>query len=276
MLLGYPIGELAWLALLIIAAGAVTGIFSGLFGIGGGAVIVPVLYEVFRVLNVPEDLRMQLCIGTSLAIIVPTTFRSFVAHKKRGAVIPQVVRIWTVPAIIGVAMGSVTASYAPGTVFKVAFVIFASFISMRMFAGGDRWSLGQELPGGALMRFYGFVTGLFSSLVGVSGGAMSNAVLTLYGQSMQRAVATSAGVGVPITIAGTLGYMLAGWPHQAQLPPLSVGFVSLFGVAFMAPVSSFTASYGVRLAHWLPRRKLEIGFAIFLMFASLRFIVSLI
>ena len=276
MLLGYPIGELAWLALLIIAAGAVTGIFSGLFGIGGGAVIVPVLYEVFRVLNVPEDLRMQLCIGTSLAIIVPTTFRSFVAHKKRGAVIPQVVRIWTVPAIIGVAIGSVTASYAPGTVFKVAFVIFASFISMRMFAGGDRWSLGQELPGGALMRFYGFVTGLFSSLVGVSGGAMSNAVLTLYGQSMQRAVATSAGVGVPITIAGTLGYMLAGWPHQAQLPPLSVGFVSLFGVAFMAPVSSFTASYGVRLAHWLPRRKLEIGFAIFLMFASLRFIVSLI
>ncbi len=276
MLLGYPIGELAWLALLIVAAGAVTGIFSGLFGIGGGAVIVPVLYEVFRVLNVPEDVRMQMCIGTSLAIIVPTTFRSFVAHKKRGAVIPQVVRIWTVPAIIGVAIGSVVASYAPGTVFKVAFVIFASFISIRMFAGGDRWSLGKELPGGLLMRFYGFVTGLFSSLVGVSGGAISNAVLTLYGQTMQRAVATSAGVGVPITIAGTIGYMLAGWPHLAQLPPLSVGFVSLFGVAFMAPVSSFTASYGVRLAHWLPRRKLEIGFGIFLMFASLRFIISLI
>jgi uncharacterized membrane protein YfcA len=276
MLLGYPIGELAWLALLIVAAGAVTGVFSGLFGIGGGAVIVPVLYEVFRVLNVPEDVRMQMCIGTSLAIIVPTTFRSFVAHKKRGAVIPQVVRIWTVPAIIGVAIGSVAASYAPATVFKVAFVIFATFISIRMFAGGDRWSMGQELPGGFLMRFYGFVTGLFSSLVGVSGGAISNAVLTLYGQTMQRAVATSAGVGVPITIAGTIGYMLAGWPHLSQLPPLSVGFVSLFGVAFMAPVSSFTASYGVRLAHWLPRRKLEIGFAIFLMFASLRFIISLV
>jgi uncharacterized membrane protein YfcA len=276
MLLGYPIGELVWLACLIVAAGVVTGIFYGLFGIGGGAVIVPVLYEVFRVLDVPEDVRMQMCIGTSLAIIVPTTFRSYVAHKKRGAVIPQVVRIWTLPAIIGVAIGSVTATYAPGTVFKVAFVVFASFISMRMFAGGDRWSLGQELPGGVLMRFYGFVTGLFSSLVGVSGGAISNAVLTLYGQTMQRAVATSAGVGVPITIAGTVGYMLAGWPHLAQLPPLSVGFVSLFGVAFMAPVSSYTASYGVRLAHWLPRRKLEIAFGFFLMFASLRFIVSLI
>lgn len=276
MLLGYPIGELAWLALLILAAGALTGIFSGLFGIGGGSVIVPVLYEVFRVLEVPEDLRMQLCIGTSLAIIVPTTYRSYVAHKKRGAVIPQVVRLWTLPAIVGVTVGSVTAAYAPGTVFKIAFVIFASFISIRMFAGGDRWSLGRELPGGVLMRFYGFITGLFSSLVGVSGGAVSNAVLTMYGQTMQRAVATSAGVGVPITIAGTIGYMLAGWQHLAQLPPLSIGFVSVIGVALMAPVSSFTASYGVRLAHWLPRRKLEIGFGIFLMFASLRFIISLI
>jgi uncharacterized membrane protein YfcA len=180
------------------------------------------------------------------------------------------------PAIVGVAIGSVTATYAPGTVFKVAFVIFASFISMRMFAGGDRFSLGAELPGRVAQSFYGFITGLFSSLVGVSGGAISNAVLTLYGQTMQRAVATSAGVGVPITIAGTVGYMLAGWPHLAQLPPLSVGFVSLFGVAFMAPVSSYTASYGVRLAHWLPRRKLEIAFGFFLMFASLRFIISLI
>jgi uncharacterized membrane protein YfcA len=276
MLLGYPIGELAWLALLILAAGALTGIFSGLFGIGGGSVIVPVLYEVFRVLEVPEDLRMQLCIGTSLAIIVPTTYRSYVAHKKRGAVIPQIVRLWTLPAIAGVVVGSVTAAYAPGTVFKIAFVIFAGFISARMFAGGDRWSLGKELPGRGPLTFYGFVTGLFATLVGVSGGAVSNAVLTMYGQTMQRAVATSAGVGVPITIAGTLGYMLAGWQHVAQLPPLSIGFVSVIGVALMAPVSSFTASYGVRLAHWLPRRKLEIGFAIFLMFASLRFIVSLI
>jgi uncharacterized membrane protein YfcA len=276
MLLGYPIGELAWLALLIIAAGVLTGIFSGLFGIGGGSVIVPVLYEVFRVLEVPEDLRMQLCIGTSLAIIVPTTYRSYIAHKQRGAVIPQVVRLWTVPAIVGVILGSFTAAYAPGTVFKIAFVIFASFISIRMFAGGDRWSLGTELPGRGPQAIYAFVTGLFSSLVGVSGGAVSNAVLTMYGQTMQRAVATSAGVGVPITIAGTLGYMLAGWQHLPQLPPLSIGFVSVIGVILMAPVSSFTASYGVRLAHWLPRRKLEIGFGFFLMFASLRFIVSLI
>ena len=276
MLLGHPIGEVVLLVLWIAGAGILVGILAGLFGIGGGAIIVPVLYEVFRALDVAEDVRMQMCIGTSLAIIVPTTVRSYIAHKKKGAVIPDVVRIWTVPAVVGVAIGSVTATYAPAPVFKIAFVIFASFIAVRMLFGADRWNLGNELPGRGLLRFYGLMTGLFSSLVGVSGGAVSNAVLTLYGRPMQQAVATSAGVGVPITIAGTIGYMLAGWPHMAQLPPLSIGFVSLIGFALMAPVSSYTASYGVRLAHWLPRRKLEIGFGIFLLVISARFIVSLI
>jgi uncharacterized membrane protein YfcA len=276
MVLGYPIGEIALLALWIAGAGILVGIFSGLFGIGGGAIIVPVLYEVFRTIDVPEDIRMQLCIGTSLAIIVPTTFLSYRAHKKKGAVIPQVVRIWTLPAVIGVAVGSVAAAYAPAAVFKIAFVIFALFISARMFFGGDRLSLGNELPHGLLLAPYGFITGLFSSLVGVSGGAVSNAVLTLYGQPMQRAVATSAGVGVPITIAGTLGYILAGLGHMSELPPLSIGFVSLIGLVLMAPVSSYTASYGVRLAHWMPRRKLEIAFGTFLLLVALRFLISLV
>jgi uncharacterized protein len=275
MLLGYPIGEIVLLAFWIAGAGILVGILAGLFGIGGGAIIVPVLYEVFRVIGVPEDVRIQLCIGTSLAIIVPTTVRSYFGHKKKGAVIPQVVRIWAVPAVAGVMIGSVAAAYAPAPVFKIAFVIFAIFIAVRMLFGGDRWNLGSELPGRGVLTAFGFITGLFSSLVGVSGGAVSNSVLTLYGQTMQRAVATSAGVGVPITIAGTIGYMLAGWPHANELPPLSIGFVSLIGFVLMAPVSSFTASYGVRLAHWLPRRKLEIAFGIFLLLVALRFIASL-
>jgi len=266
---------LVWLALLIVVAGVVVGIFAGLFGIGGGAVIVPVLYEVFRILDVPEHLRMQMCIGTSLAIIVPTTVRSYYAHKSRGAVIPQVVRIWSVPAVVGVVIGSVTAAYAPGAVFKIAFVIFASLISLRMFLGTQRWKFGDDLPGRGWQTLFGLITGLFSSLVGVSGGAVSNAVLTFYGRTMQQAVATSSGVGVPITIAGAIGYMIAGWKYSSQLPPLSIGFVSLIGFVFMAPVSSYTASYGVRLAHWLPKRKLEIAFACFLAFASARFLLSL-
>lgn len=276
MLLGYPIGELAWLVLLILAGGFVTGILAGLFGIGGGGVIVPVLYEVFGVLHVPDALRMQLCIGTSLAIIVPTTVRSYMGHKKKGAVIPDVVRIWTAPAIAGVVIGSVTAAFAPGAVFKIAFVVFTAFISTKMLFAGDRWNISDRLPGRPLLAVYGLITGLISSLVGVSGGAVSNAVLTMYGQPMQRAVATSAGIGVPITIVGAIGYAIAGWPYIQQLPPLSLGFVSVIGFVLMAPVSSYTASYGVRLAHWLPRRKLEIAFGIFLMLVSLRFLATLI
>lgn len=276
MLLGYPISEIALLALWIVAAGVLVGVLAGLFGIGGGAIIVPVLYEVFRVLGVPEDVRIQACIGTSLAIIVPTTVRSYLGHKKKGSVIPEVVRVWALPAIAGVAIGSVAASFAPAFVFKIAFLVFVSFIAIRMLFGGERWKLGDQLPGRGMLAIYGLITGLFSSLVGVSGGAISNAVLTLYGRPMHQAVGTSAGVGVPITIAGTIGYMLAGWPHMSQLPPFSVGYVSLVGLVLMAPVSSYTTSYGVRLAHWLPRRKLEIAFGVFLILVALRFTASMI
>lgn len=275
-MLGQPLGEIALLAAWIAGAGAVVGVLAGLFGIGGGAVIVPVLYEVFRVLGVPEEVRMQMCIGTSLAIIIPTTVRSYIAHKKKGAVIPEVVRIWSLPAIVGVAIGAVIAFYAPPALFKIVFVIFALFIAARMLFGTDRWNLSDTLPGRGVQTAYGFITGLISSLVGVSGGSVSNAVLTLYGQPLHRAVATSAGVGVPITIAGTVGYMLAGWPHMAQLPPLSVGFVSVIGFVLMAPVSSYTATYGVRLAHWLPRRQLEVAFGCFLVLVGGRFLLSLI
>lgn len=275
-MLHVPWSEILWLVTAIVVGGLVTGVLAGLFGIGGGGLIVPVLYEVFRVIGVPEDVRMQLCIGTSLAIIVPTTVRSYIAHKAKGAVIPNVLRIWALPAMFGVAAGSVTAAFAPALVFKVAFVIFTGFVGTKMLLGRESWNLGRQLPGRVVLTGYGFVTGLFSSLVGVSGGAVSNAVLTFYGRSMQQAVATSAGIGIPIAIAGTIGYMLAGWRFMPLLPPLSIGFVSLIGFALMAPVSSYTASYGVRLAHRLPKRQLEIAFGIFLMLVSLRFIISLI
>ncbi len=273
---GYPASELLWLALLIVAGGAVTGILAGLFGIGGGGVIVPVLYEVFGVLQVPDALRMQLCIGTSLAIIVPTTIRSYFAHKKKGAIIPGVMRAWAMPAVAGVIIGAVIASFAPGTVFKIAFVVFTALLSAKMLFASDRWNIDDKLPSRGVIATFGLLTGLFSSLVGVSGGALSNAFFTLYGQPMQRAVATSAGIGVPVTIVGTIGYIIAGWPQMAALPPLSLGYVSLVGFAVMAPVSSLVAPYGARLAHWMPKRSLEIAFGIFLLSVSIRFLATLL
>jgi len=274
-MLGVASSELLWLGLAVIAAGLLTGILAGLFGVGGGAVIVPVLYEVFRVLDVSPDVRMQLCVGSSLAIIVPTTVRSYFAHRAMGAVIPQVMRLWSPPAVLGVVVGSLVAAWAPGGLFKISFVMFAAFVSAKMFVGRN-WSLGANLPGRPTQRVFGFLTGLVSSLVGVSGGSISNALLTLYGIPIHQAVATSAGIGVPITIVGSVGYILAGWRFIPVLPPLSLGFISLIGMALMAPVSSLTAPYGARMAHRLSNRQLEIAFGVFLILASLRFIASLL
>jgi uncharacterized protein len=276
MFLGVALSELLLLAALIVLAGLVTGILAGLFGIGGGALIVPVLYEVFRVLGVPEQVIFQLCVGTSLAIIVPTNIRSFLAHRARGAVMMEVVRAWTIPAVAGVAVGATIAAFAPGVVLKLAFVLLASVLAFKLLLARDHWRISDELPGGVGMAAYGFLIGLNSSLMGISGGSTGNMIMTLHGKPMLNAVATSAGLGVPMTIAGTLGYVLAGLPQQSLLPPLSVGFVSLIGFALMAPVASFTAPYGARLAHALSRRKLEIAFGCFLLAVCARFLVSLV
>jgi uncharacterized protein len=268
--------ELVGLATAILVAGVVTGLLAGLFGVGGGAVIVPVLFEVFRLLGVPEEVRMQLCVGTSMAIIVPTALRSYQTHRATGLVIPDVVRTWALPAIVGVGLGSAIAAVAPGGVFEAAFALIAGVIATRLLTGGENWVLGRDLPGSAAMHGYGFLIGLASSLMGISGGSLATMVLTFYSQPIHKAVATSAGIGVPITIAGTLGYVLAGLPHQTALPPLSLGFVSLIGFAMIAPISSWVAPMGARIAHALRRRQLEIGFGLFLIVVSARFLVRLV
>jgi uncharacterized protein len=276
MAFGVGLQELLWLVAAIVVAGVITGLLAGMFGIGGGAVIVPVLYQAFSLLSVPEAVRMQLCVGTSIAIIVPTAIRSYLAHRAKGLIVPGVIRLWAIPAVLGVGCGAAIAAFAPPAVFKIAFVVIATFIAIKFMFAGDRWNLGTDLPGRLPMTTYGFGIGLAGSLMGISGGSLSNIVLTLHGKSIHQAVATSAGLGVPITIAGTLGYIAAGLPHQTLLPPLSLGFVSLIGVVVMAPTSSLTAPYGARLAHRLSRRTLEIAFSIFLLLMALRFLVSLV
>jgi len=271
-----PIHELAWLVVAVIAAGVATGLLAGVFGVGGGGVVVPVLFEIFRLYGVPDAVRMQLCIGTSLAVILPTAWRSYRAHQARGAVIPEVMRQWTWPIVTGVAVGSAIAAVAPSDVFKLAFIGVAAIIVTKMGCISDRWHIAHDLPSRPVMAGYGFAIGLGSSLMGISGGSPATLVLTLYGKPIHNAVATSAGVGVPIAIAGTIGYIAAGLPHLAQLPPLSLGFVSLIGLVAIAPISTWVAPLGARLAHALPRRWLEIGFGSFLFLVSARFLASLI
>jgi len=271
---GISIGELAILAAAVAGGGIVTGIMAGLFGIGGGAIIVPVLYEVFGALGVAEDVRMQLCIGTSLAIIVPTTFRSYFTHRSKNLGLDDVVRQWTLPAIAGVATGAAVAAVAPAAVFKVAFAAIASVIAVKLLFGRESLRIADDLPRGPALRLFGYLIGLSSSLMGVSGGSVANMIMMLYGKTIHTAVATSAGLGVPIATVGTIGFVLAGLPHQSLMPPLTIGYVSLVGFVVMAPLSSYVAGFGARLAYKMPQRRLEIAFGLFLAVMAVRFIVA--
>ncbi|SRR5579871_1612728 len=268
---GIPMSELAVLAAAVAGGGIITGVMAGLFGIGGGAVIVPVLYEVFGALGVADDIRMQLCIGTSLAIIVPTTFRSYFTHRSKNLALDDVVRKWTLPAVAGVATGAAIAAVAPAAVFKMAFAIIAGVIAVKLLFGRESWRIADDLPRGPALLLFGYLVGLSSSLMGVSGGSVANMIMMLYGKPIHTAVATSAGLGVPIALVGTIGFMLAGLPHQSLMPPLSIGYVSLIGFIVMAPLSSYVAGFGATLAHKTPRRRLEVIFGLFLAAMAVRF-----
>src|SRR5260221_3199701 len=163
---GLDVSELLELALLLVAVGALSGFLAGIFGIGGGAILVPVFYECFRLAGVPLEVRMPLCIGTSLAIIIPTSIRSFRAHHARGAVDMEILKIWWLPVVIGVIAGSITARYAPERLFKIVFVGVAWSAAARLLLARDNWKFGEDLPRGPLIRLYGFVVGLVSTLIG--------------------------------------------------------------------------------------------------------------
>ncbi len=273
---GVPLGDLAVLAAAIVGGGVVTGLLAGLFGVGGGAVIVPVLYEIFRVLGVAEEIRMQLCVGTSLAIIIPTSLRSFLAHRARGNLPVEIIRRWAPSVVAGLLAGAVIAAFAPAWIFKLFFVVITTLIGLRMLFGNEGRRLGDTLPGPAAMAAYGLVIGFYSALMGVGGGSVSTLVLLLYGTPIHVAVGISAGIGVLISVLGTIGFAVAGLPQQALMPPLSVGYVSLIGVALMAPVAAYIAPLGARLAHTMPRRRLEIAFGMFLLAVAVRFFLSLL
>ena len=280
---GLDVAEFIELALMLVAVGALAGFFAGLFGIGGGAVLVPVFYECFRLAGVPPEVRMPLCIGTSLAVIIPTSIRSYRAHHARGAVDMEILKIWWLPVMIGVIAGSITARYAPERLFKIVFVGMAWSAAARLLLARDNWKLGDDLPSGPLMRLYGFVVGLLSTLMGVGGGLFSNLLMTFYGRPIHQAVATSSALAVLISIPGALGYVYAGWPAAARYPdvaalqlPFAIGYVSLIGTLLVMPTSLLTAPLGVRAAHAMSKRRLEIAFGCYLLIVGSRFVISLV
>ncbi|WP_167559095.1 sulfite exporter TauE/SafE family protein [Bradyrhizobium canariense] len=283
MIAGLEASELLELALLLVAVGALSGFLAGVFGIGGGAILVPVFYECFRLAGVPLEVRMPLCIGTSLAIIIPTSIRSYRAHRARGAVDMEILKSWWLPVLIGVIAGSITARYAPERLFKIVFVVVAYSAAARLLLARETWKFGDDLPRGPLMKVYGLFIGILSTLMGVGGGLFSNLLMTFYGRPIHQAVATSSALAVLISIPGALGYVYAGWPAAAHYPdvaalqlPFALGYVSLIGAVLVMPTSMLTAGLGVRVAHAMSKRTLEIAFGCYLFIVGGRFMISLL
>lgn len=267
---------LAMLLAALLAGGALTGVLSGLLGVGGGGILVPILYDLFHVLGVPADARMHMAVGTSLAIIIPTSLSAVYAHYKRKAVDGEVIkRLWAW-VLLGVLVGIFVAAYAPGNALKAVFAASALFMASKLFFGWQPLrTKTQALPGNPLNGLVGAFTGLISTLIGIGGGVYISSYMTLFGRTMHQAVATASAVGPVIAIPAAIGYAAAGW-GQSGLPPLSLGYVSLLAMAVVAPASVLFAPLGVRIAHGISRRKLELGFATFLVLVAARFIYSLI
>ena len=268
-----PMDELALLVGVLLAAGMVTGVLAGLLGIGGGSIIVPVLYDTFRVLGVDDAVCLHLAVGTSLAIIVPTSFRSLRAHRAKGAVDMALVRSMALPVILGVVLGAIVARYSDGAVLKTVWIVCAILISLKLYFGAG-WRLGDVIPGNPSRFVYGGFVGLASVLMSIGGGAFITAYMTVYGRSILQAVATSSAFGPLISIPGVIGFAWAGW-NADGLPPGSLGYINLIGAAIVAPASVLVAPLGVRIAHGISKRKLELAFATFLALLSARFLASL-
>jgi uncharacterized membrane protein YfcA len=266
--------EIGLLALSAVASGVVSGLLAGVFGIGGGAVLVPVFYQALGLYGIDESVRMHLSVGSSLAIIIPTSIRSFTAHKARGAVDMQLLRSYLVPVPVGVVLASLAAAYLSSESLRLVFACIAVVVGLRLLFNRDSWRLGTEIPGNPWRAIVGAAIGFFSTLMGIGGGVLNNTFMSLYGRPMHQAVATSSGVGVLIAIPGTIGYIWAGWGNPL-LPVASTGYINWIAVALIIPIALVIAPYGVRIAHWMSKRHLEIGFGLFCLFVAARFFVSL-
>ncbi|WP_378942192.1 sulfite exporter TauE/SafE family protein [Mesorhizobium sp. ANAO-SY3R2] len=258
------------LAISLLVAGAVSGILAGLFGIGGGAILVPVLVQALAIMEIDESIRMHLAIATSLGIVVPTSIRSFLAHRKHGAVDMALLKSWAFVLPLGAIFASAVAAVISGASLKWIFTGIATVVGIKMLLNRPGWIVASDLPAQPARSAYGLLIGFFSTLMGVGGGIMNNTFMMLHNQPIKRAVATSSGVGVLISIPAVIGLIVAGW-QRPELPPLSLGYVNMMAVALIMPISILAAPVGARIAHAAPKRALEISFGIFLLVVAAQF-----
>jgi uncharacterized membrane protein YfcA len=260
--------------LILAVMGAVAGTLAGLLGIGGGAIIVPVLMFVFERQEVNPEIRMQLALGTSLATIVFTALSSLAAHHRRGAVDWAILRRITPGIVAGGLAGAAVATALASRTLQLLFVAFLFALAAQYARGTTATAAHRPLPGPAGMAAAGGIIGAVSALFGIGGGALSVPFMTWCSVPVRRAIATSAAIGLPIALSTTAGFVVAGW-NDPRLPPWSFSYVLLpafFGVVVASVVA---APLGARLAHRLPETTLRRIFALFVAALGLRMLWAL-
>ncbi len=253
----------------MLAAGAVAGVAAGLFGIGGGFVVVPALLAIFAALGVDPEISVPMALGTSLGTIILTSLRSVHAHSKRGAVDFDILKAWAPWIVLGVALGLVFASRAPGDVLKAVFGVGVLLLSLNfLFPNALKGvSIKEEMPTGMALAAIATFLGGFSALLGIGGGTIAVLVMTLCGRSIHQAIATAAGFGAIIAVPGTIGWAIVGL-NESGVPPGSIGYINLIGLIAIASTSVLTAPIGAALAHKLNPLALKRVFGAYLVFTS--------
>ncbi len=253
----------------MLLTGGFSGILAGLLGIGGGIVIVPVMEAVLAYLGVDAAIRMHVAVATSLATIIPTSISSSRAHHRRQSVDVALVRRWAIFVLLGSVAGTLIAAQVHSRTLALVFAVTALIIAVRMILPLQGTVLAPEVPRGPLVSVIPAGIGALSTMMGVGGGTLSVAALTLFNEPIHRAVGTAALFGLVISIPGTAGFILAGL-GDPRLPPGSLGYVNLVGFACIAPATFLTAPLGARIAHSLSKRRLGLLFGVFLLLVSLR------
>jgi len=258
-----------FLAVVMLLTGCVAGVLAGLFGIGGGIVIVPVLEAALGFLGVDAAIRMHVAVATSLATIIPTSLSSARAHHQRQSVDFEIVKRWAVFVLVGALLGAWIASQVHSRVLAMVFATLALLVAIKMVLMPETRSLTEEVPRGPLVPVIPTAIGLFSSMMGIGGGTFSVMTLTLFNEPIHRAVGTAALFGLVISLPATVGFVVTGW-NDVRLPPGSLGYVSLVGFALIAPATVLAAPLGAKIAHGMSQKRLSMLFGAFLVIASIR------
>ena len=265
-------GEMLTLAAMMLVTGAAGGVIAGMLGVGGGIVIVPVLDLVLSSLGIDSDIRMHVTVATSLATIIPTAISSSRAHETKGAVDHDQLKGWGIAIFLGAIAGVILASRASGDTLSAVFGIVALLVAIKMLLPLEGKHIAEAVPGGAGGQFIPFAIGGISSMMGIGGGTLSVPVMTLFNVPIHRAVGTAALFGLLISAPATIAFIATGWNVEG-LPPGSLGYVNLIGLAIIAPVSYLTAPLGARVAHALSKRQLSLMFGLFLTVVAVRMLL---